>query len=124
LAVAREAALKLKETCNLHAEAFSSAEFRHGPLALASPSRPVLVLMPTDACAPGVRKLAADLRNLQTPTLVAGPGETLPVVKPEHPEADAVCLTQSFYAFAEQLARLRGIDADHPRNLQKVTRTQ
>jgi fructoselysine-6-P-deglycase FrlB-like protein len=38
--------------------------------------------------------------------------------------ADAVCLVQTFYAFAEQLARLRGIDADHPRNLQKVTRTQ
>jgi len=124
LAIAREAALKLQETCNLHAEPFSSAEFRHGPLALASPRRPVLVLRPTDACAPGVDKLAADLRKLETPTLVAGPDATLPVVKPEHPEADAVCLIQSFYAFAEQLARLRGIDADRPRNLQKVTRTQ
>ena len=93
-------------------------------VALASPRRPVLVLMPTDACAPGVQKLAADLRHLQTPTLVAGPDATLPVVSPEHPEADAVCLVQTFYAFAEQLARLRGIDADHPRNLQKVTRTQ
>lgn len=124
LAIAREAALKLKETCNLHAEAFSSAEFRHGPVALASPRRPVLVLMPTDACAPGVHKLAADLHQLHTPTLVAGPDATLPVVRPEHPEADAVCLIQSFYAFAEQLARQRGIDADHPRNLQKVTRTQ
>lgn len=124
LAIAREAALKLKETCNLHAEAFSSAEFRHGPVALASPRRPILVLMPTDACAAGVHKLAADLRHLQTPTLVAGPDATLPVVKPEHPEADAVCLIQSFYAFTEQLARQRGIDADHPRNLQKVTRTQ
>ena len=34
LAIAREAALKLKETCNLHAEAFSGAEFLHGPVAL------------------------------------------------------------------------------------------
>jgi glutamine---fructose-6-phosphate transaminase (isomerizing) len=34
LAIAREASLKLKETCNLHAEAFSGAEFRHGPMAL------------------------------------------------------------------------------------------
>ena len=124
LAIAREAALKLKETCNLNAEPFSSAEFLHGPVALASPRRPVLVLMPTDACAPGVQKLARDLRHLQTPTLVAGPDATLPVVRPEHPEADAVCLVQTFYAFAEQLARLRGTDADHPRNLQKVTRTQ
>ena len=34
LAIAREAALKLKEVCNLHAEAFSGAEFQHGPIAL------------------------------------------------------------------------------------------
>ena len=81
LAIAREAALKLQETCNLHAEPFSSAEFRHGPLALASPRRPVLVLRPTDACAPGVDKLAADLRKLETPTLVAGPDATLPVLR-------------------------------------------
>jgi glutamine---fructose-6-phosphate transaminase (isomerizing) len=125
LAIAREAALKLKETCNLHAEAFSGAEFLHGPVALASPSRPVLMLMPTDACAPGLLKLAESLRRLHTPTLVAGPDEaTLTVLRPEHPEADAICLVHAFYAFAEQLARHRGIDADRPRNLQKVTRTQ
>src|SRR5439155_24869861 len=33
-AVALEAALKLKETCAIHAEAFSGAEVRHGPLTL------------------------------------------------------------------------------------------
>ena len=32
LAIAREASLKLKETSNLHAEAFSGAEFLHGPV--------------------------------------------------------------------------------------------
>ena len=36
LAIAREAALKLKETCDLQAEPFSSAEFQHGPMALVS----------------------------------------------------------------------------------------
>src|SRR6476661_1354691 len=81
LAVAREAALKLKETCRIHAEAFSGAAFLHGPVALASPSRPVLMLMPTDACSPGLLKLAESLRRLHTPTLVAGPDEaTLPVL--------------------------------------------
>jgi len=43
LAVAQEAALKLKETCGLHAEAFSAAEVRHGPAALVGPDFPVLV---------------------------------------------------------------------------------
>src|SRR5690606_38779415 len=31
---AQEAALKLKETCGLHAEAFSAAEVKHGPMAI------------------------------------------------------------------------------------------
>ncbi|MGP1666941.1 MAG: SIS domain-containing protein, partial [Rhodanobacter sp.] len=33
LGIALEAALKFKETCGLHAEAFSSAEVKHGPMA-------------------------------------------------------------------------------------------
>ncbi|HXE69143.1 MAG TPA: SIS domain-containing protein, partial [Hyphomicrobiaceae bacterium] len=45
LAIAREAALKLKETCNLHAEAFSGAEFLHGPVALVSACYPVLMFV-------------------------------------------------------------------------------
>ena len=53
LAIAREASLKLKETCRLHAEAFSGAEFLHGPVALVSPRYPVLMFMPTDAAAHG-----------------------------------------------------------------------
>ena len=61
LAIAREASLKLKETCNLHAEAFSGAEFRHGPMSLVSTQYPVLMFMPTDAAADGMRTLAADL---------------------------------------------------------------
>ena len=58
LAIAREAALKLKETCDLHAEAFSSAEFQHGPIALVEPAYPVLMFMPADAAAAGHRDAA------------------------------------------------------------------
>jgi glutamine---fructose-6-phosphate transaminase (isomerizing) len=61
LAIAREAALKLKETGNLHAEAFSGAEFQHGPVALVSNRYPVLMFTPTDAAAAGLTELAADL---------------------------------------------------------------
>ncbi|MBV8778510.1 MAG: SIS domain-containing protein, partial [Alphaproteobacteria bacterium] len=45
LAIAREAALKLKETANLHAEAFSGAEFLHGPVALIGPAYPLLMFV-------------------------------------------------------------------------------
>jgi glucosamine--fructose-6-phosphate aminotransferase (isomerizing) len=128
LAIAREAALKLKETCELHAEAFSSAEFHHGPIALVSAAYPVVLLRPTDAAGAGMSALAADLRHKGACVLVAGPGPPragrLPVLPPDHPDADAICLIQSFYAFLVSLAACRGTDIDQPRHLQKVTRTR
>lgn len=128
LAIAREAALKLKETCELHAEAFSAAEFRHGPIALVDAAYPVLLFRPTDEAAAGLDALVADLRQKGACVLVAEPGEALacrlPALAPEHPDADAICLIQSFYAFLVGLAARRGTDLDRPRHLEKVTRTR
>jgi glutamine---fructose-6-phosphate transaminase (isomerizing) len=128
LAIARETALKLKETCSLHAEGFSSAEFRHGPIALVSSACPILVLAPTDASAHGFADLVRDLRRKGACVIVAESGAResgrLPALPPDQPEADAICLIQSFYGFLVGLAGQRGIDADHPRHLQKVTRTR
>jgi glutamine---fructose-6-phosphate transaminase (isomerizing) len=126
LAIAREAALKLKETCNLHAEAFSGAEFQHGPVALVESRYPILLLMPTDHAAAGLSELAADLRRKDASVFVTGEKNSggLPALAPDHPDTDAVCLIQSFYALAVRLAQRRGTDADVPRHLRKVTRTR
>ena len=122
LAIAREAALKLKEVANLHAEAFSGAEFLHGPVALVGARYPILVMMPTDAAAEGLRRLSADLAGKGAALFATG--GALPVVPPDHPETDAICLIQSFYAILPALADRLGIDPDRPRHLQKVTRTR
>lgn len=128
LAIAREAALKLKETCNLHAEAFSGAEFLHGPVSLVSWDYPILMFVPEDKVAPGLRALAEDLRTKGAAVLMADAGSTgpnqLPTLAPDHPDVDAICLIQSFYAMAVRQAERRGIDVDRPRHLQKVTRTR
>jgi glucosamine--fructose-6-phosphate aminotransferase (isomerizing) len=128
LAIAREAALKLKETCELHAEAFSAAEFHHGPIALISGAFPILAFNPWDDAAAGVTALVADLRRKGARVLVAEPGnpqgDRLPVLPPDHPDADAICMIQSFYALLVKLAAERGTDADRPRHLQKITRTR
>ena len=128
LAIAREAALKLKETCALHAEAFSAAEFRHGPVALVSSAYPIMVFRPADEAAAGFTELIADLRRKGAILVVAEPGRRqaarLSVLSPDHPDADAICLIQSFYTFLVQLAARRGADVDRPRHLQKVTRTK
>jgi glutamine---fructose-6-phosphate transaminase (isomerizing) len=127
LAIAREAALKLKETCNLHAEAFSGAEFLHGPVALVSARYPVLLFMPTDAAGAGLSELARLLRDKGSVLFAAEPGPEapyrLPTLPPDQPEADAVCLIQSFYRLIVHLAERLGTDIDRPRHLNKVTRT-
>lgn len=128
LAIAREAALKLKETCEVHAEAFSAAEFRHGPIALISSALPILAFNPCDDAAASLTALIGDLRRKGARVLVAEPGtangDRLPVLPPDHPDADAICMVQSFYALLVKLAARRGTDADRPRHLQKVTRTR
>jgi glucosamine--fructose-6-phosphate aminotransferase (isomerizing) len=128
IAIAREAALKFKEICNLHAEAFSSAEFRHGPIALVEPAYPILLFTPTDAAAAGLRELAAELRRKNASVFMTASskdhGGELPAVAHDHPDADAVCLIQSFYGLAIRLGQRLGTNVDRPRHLQKVTRTR
>ena len=63
LGIAREAALKLKETCGLHAEAFSAAELRHGPMALVRPGFPVLAFAQHDETRAGIEAVAGELRR-------------------------------------------------------------
>jgi glutamine---fructose-6-phosphate transaminase (isomerizing) len=128
LAIAREAALKLKEICNLHAEAFSGAEFLHGPVALVSSRYPILMFMPTDEGIKGMQRLAADLRSKNAALFTAEPDAAtkgvLPAVASDQPETDAICLVQSFYIMAVQLAAKLGMDASKPRHLNKITRTR
>ncbi|CAD7843318.1 Glucosamine--fructose-6-phosphate aminotransferase [isomerizing] [Olavius algarvensis spirochete endosymbiont] len=46
--VALEGALKLKEVAYIHAEGYSSAEIKHGPIALINPQTPSIFLVPDD----------------------------------------------------------------------------
>jgi len=131
LAIAREAALKLKEIANRHAEPFSGAEFLHGPVALVEPCYPILMFVPDDAAAEGLKRLADDLAGKGAALFIAGARRDkttgppwLPGLGPDHPETDAVCLIQSFYAMMMRLAERLGIDPERPRHLQKITRTR
>jgi glucosamine--fructose-6-phosphate aminotransferase (isomerizing) len=125
--VAEEAALKLKETCGLHAEAFSSAELRHGPMALVGPGFPVLAFAQADETLEGVEAAARACAAQGAPVFLAGATggagvEHLPALS-GHPALQTIAEAQSFYRFAETLARARGLDPDHPPHLSKVTET-
>jgi glutamine---fructose-6-phosphate transaminase (isomerizing) len=138
LAVAQEAALKFKEACGMQAEAFSSAEVQHGPMALVGPGWPVLVLAPRGPTQAGLLPLALRLHErgaaviLALPEAQRSPFEaraeargllTLPLVATGHEDLDAIAAVQSFYPMVEALARARGRNPDQPPNLAKVTKT-
>ena len=123
-AVAQEAALKFKETCGLHAEAFSAAEVIHGPMALVREGFPVLVFAQADDSQPGVLALAEQLRGRGADVFVVGgtgPG-ALPALS-AHPTLQPILMIQSFYRMANALSVARGLDPDRPPHLNKVTET-
>jgi glucosamine--fructose-6-phosphate aminotransferase (isomerizing) len=127
-ATAQEAALKLKETCGLHAEAISAAEIMHGPLALAAPDFPVLLLSQKDEALAGLAELADSLVKRGVTVIAAGPAagagmSVLPTLSTLHPFVAPITMIQSFYPLAEALARKRGFDPDRPQSLSKVTET-
>jgi glucosamine--fructose-6-phosphate aminotransferase (isomerizing) len=127
LAAAQEAALKLKETCALHAEAFSSAEVRHGPMELVGPRLPVLLFAQQDDALAGVLATAEDFRRRGADVWTAAPLATgrnaLPIVPTAHPVCAPILAIQSFYRAVNALAIARGRDPDHPPHLAKVTET-
>ncbi|MBX9456534.1 MAG: SIS domain-containing protein [Rhizobium sp.] len=128
LAIASEAALKFKETADYHAEAYSSAEVLHGPVALVDRSFPVLALAARDAAEDSVSTIAENIACRGAPTfLTSDRAETstrLPFVATGHPITDALCLIVPFYGFVEALSRRRGYDPDRPAALSKVTKTK
>ena len=124
LGIAQEAALKAKETCGLHAEAFSAAEVRHGPMALVGPDFPVLLFAQDDASAASVDAAAQLFAARGGPVIAAGVAGTitLPTLAAD-PAIQPILLAQSFYRLANALALLRGHDPDRPPHLAKVTET-
>ncbi len=127
-AVAQEAALKLKETCALHAEAFSSAEVKHGPMAIVGDGFPILAFATSDTAGDGVRDVAQEFALRGADVLLANP--TGAVSGTIHLPAltsvgalEPILQIQSFYRLANALSVARGLDPDSPPHLNKVTKT-
>jgi glutamine---fructose-6-phosphate transaminase (isomerizing) len=127
LAIAQEAALKLKETSGIQAEAFSSAEVRHGPMELIDRDYPLLVFALPGPEQAGLLQLARDMRSRGARVLLAAPDgvaeRTLPLVSTANAVLDPIAAILSFYVMAAGLAAARGRNPDAPRHLNKVTET-
>jgi glucosamine--fructose-6-phosphate aminotransferase (isomerizing) len=134
--IAREGALKLKESAYLHAEGYPSGELKHGPNALVSPDTPLVMIATVDREDPAsveryekTMQLMRDMREQGARILaIANPGDaeaaalancTLSVGSQSEdvlPVSEVIPLQ----LFAFFMATARGIEVDRPRNLSKA----
>ena len=127
-AVAAEAALKLKETSAIHAEAFSSAEVLHGPAGIIGEGFPVICFAPADAARDAFFETVDRLESFGAAPLVIDVAshplwKTLVTPDAGHALTTPIAALHTFYRLAEATARRRGRDPDEPPHLMKVTRT-
>ncbi|GGD52777.1 glucosamine-6-phosphate deaminase NagB-II [Lacimicrobium alkaliphilum] len=117
-AIGREIALKLKEVCSVHAEAFSSAEFLHGPVTLVEKKLAVIDLTIEDESFNSHREQIIEVgRRGAKLCHMAQP------VKDIHPRLAPLTLLQRFYLDVEKVAQEMGYNPDAPAGLNKVTQT-
>lgn len=123
---AHEIALKLKELALLHAEAYSTADFAHGPIALADARLPaILVTPPKCAAEEELSALRALLKRRGSAVLAIGPKGRDALPLPEVPEIlSPIVAVVPGQLLALHAARARGLDPERPRGLAKVTRTR
>ena len=126
LGVAQEAALKFKETCRIHAEAYSAAEVLHGPAAVVREGFPVLAFVQEDESAASVRETCVRLADMGARVFVAGARVTgctsLPTL-PFDARLQPILHAQSFYRLVNRCALALGENPDQPPHLMKVTKT-
>lgn len=126
-AISNEAALKFKETCQIHAESYSSAEVLHGPVSIVDGGFPVIALASADEAENALASVADEIATkgatVFATTEKVSKASVLDTTRTGHALTDPISLIASFYAMVERTAASRGINPDAPRHLKKVTET-
>ncbi|MER7997502.1 SIS domain-containing protein [Streptomyces sp. NPDC095613] len=129
---AREAALKLMETCYLPALPYSGADLLHGPLAMIDHLTPVIAVVPEGRARDALRPVLVRIRGRGADLAVVGPeaevnraaaGFVLPTEGiPE--DLQPVLEILPLHVLAYELALIRGQDPDVPRTMAKTPQTR
>jgi glucosamine--fructose-6-phosphate aminotransferase (isomerizing) len=134
--IAREGALKLKESAYLHAEGYPSGELKHGPNALVAEGTPLVMIATVDrSSADSVQRyekviqLMRDMREQRASILaIANAGDEVVGELADHTVYVAemrepllgMCEVIPLQLLSYWMAINNGIDVDHPRNLTKA----
>lgn len=131
--IALEGALKLKEISYIHAEGYSSAEMKHGPIALIDRKTPTVFVVPQDSMYEKTLANLAMIRARKGPIItVATEGDksikkvsddVIYIPKTLEP-LNPILASVPLQLFAYHIAVARGCDVDKPRNLAKSVTVQ
>jgi glutamine---fructose-6-phosphate transaminase (isomerizing) len=126
--VAMEGALKLKEISYIHAEGYSAAEIKHGPIALINPATPSMFLVPNDRLQEKIINNMKEVKARRGTVIAVAPEGTDGIGDAADdliliPKANELMYPFLFVVpmqlFAYYCARFLGRDVDQPRNLAK-----
>jgi len=131
--VAYEGALKIKEMCYLHAEGYSGGALKHGPFALIEDEKgnfgatPIILLIFDDNHAHHMRTAAEEVKARGAELIIITDKPSLadglcddPIVVPRNGPLTALGAVLPLQLISYELAMLRGINPDTPRNLAKA----
>lgn len=119
-AISREIALKIKEVCGIQAEAFSSAEFLHGPISLLNQPLTLLNVQLNDESSEAHQAQIAEVKKRGGVVLTLALNDAQQTI---HPRLQPLLLMQRFYLDIEAVALALGHNPDAPVGLNKVTST-
>lgn len=132
--VALEGALKIKEMCYLHAEGYSGGALKHGPFALIENNEtgkfgatPIIMLILDDNHSQHMRTAAEEVKArgaqlviiTDKPSLAEGLDDN-PIVIPNNGPLTALGAVLPLQLIGYELALMKGINPDTPRNLAKA----
>jgi glutamine---fructose-6-phosphate transaminase (isomerizing) len=121
---ALETALKLQETLGVMAHGFSSADFRHGPIAVCGPDAPAVLLAGSGPADDDTRALRKELAERAAHVAEFGTGPEADAAWPAlGTMAECILATVRGQQLAQATAAHLGIDPDQPLGLNKVTLT-
>ena len=127
---AREAALKIQETCKISVQGLSTADYLHGPISALTPDTQVFIVAPSHMPASSITEATTKIRKTSSRIYWIGNGGT--------PQGDDIVLAGSncddeitstlvdamvLQRFALEFAVASGYDPDAPEGLSKVTLT-
>jgi len=131
--VALEGALKIKEMCYLHAEGYSGGALKHGPFALIEDdtgkfgATPIFMLILDDQHAHHMRTAAEEVKARGARVIIITDKPALardlddnPIIIPNNGPMTALGAVLPLQLIAYELAMLKGINPDTPRNLAKA----